>query len=233
MGSSAQKKRTRLAGWVARDSRNSGVGGSHNLDGRHAAQELGARMEPAGTRLRSSSWGPAEFGWVARGFGPGCPKFWCMCRAILILMDYSAKSCDWGFSAHHQAGNNSYDFQYTRNGNFFIYAIKRNRTSAILGCKLLMVVFNPPHHSSFSRHWFRRTSQSRILSVFCFFIGPTLRQRMCRHAERRHRCLWNGPHFSPWPNLARAFNSTMLSRHKLALISWTWVIMNYKQILSL
>ena len=31
-----------------------------------------------------------------------------------------------------------------RNDNFFAYAIKRNRTSAILGCKLLVAVFKRP-----------------------------------------------------------------------------------------
>ena len=38
----------------------------------------------------------------------------------------------------------SCDFQYTRNDSFFTFAIKRNRTSAILGCKLLVAVFTPP-----------------------------------------------------------------------------------------
>ena len=51
--------------------------GSHRLDGRHAAQELGARMEfgtvwmGGGPAARSRSWGPAEFGGVARGSGTG------------------------------------------------------------------------------------------------------------------------------------------------------------------
>ena len=90
----------RLAGWVARSfgrgprsldgwhaalegargfgvlACSSGAGGSHSLDGRHAAQELGARMEfgwVAGPW--QGSWGPAEFGWVARGFGAGRPRF--------------------------------------------------------------------------------------------------------------------------------------------------------------
>ena len=42
--------------------------GLRSLDGWHAALELGARgVWMGGTRLRS--WGPAEFGWVARGSG--------------------------------------------------------------------------------------------------------------------------------------------------------------------
>ena len=39
---------------------NVGAGGPRGLDGWHAALELG----------------PAEFGWVARGFGAGGPRFW-------------------------------------------------------------------------------------------------------------------------------------------------------------
>ena len=72
-------------GWLARSS---GAGGSHSLDGRHAAQELGARMEFGwvswGPTQSLDGWhaaqelgelGPAEFGWVARGFGAGRPRF--------------------------------------------------------------------------------------------------------------------------------------------------------------
>ena len=54
---------------------NVGAGGPRSLDGWHAALELGARgVWMGGTRLWS--WGPAEFGWVARGFGAGGPRFW-------------------------------------------------------------------------------------------------------------------------------------------------------------
>ena len=155
--------------------------------GWHAAQELGelgARgVWMGGTRLWSRA--PAVMHVPGTFNIDAFPQVGS--QHVLIL----AKSYDGGFSANLQAGNNGCDFQYTRNDNFFTCAIKRNRTSAILGCKPLVAVCNPPspHHPSFSRHWFRRTSQSRVLPVLCFFTGPTLRQRECRHAERGDRCL--------------------------------------------
>ena len=49
-------------GWVAGPRHAAGAGGPQSLEGWLAAQELG--------ELR-----PAEFGWVARGFGAGRPRF--------------------------------------------------------------------------------------------------------------------------------------------------------------
>ena len=71
LGSSPQKKKERS--WR----RGSGAEGPRSLDGWHEALELGAcGVWMGGTRLWS--WGPAEFGWVARGSGSGAggPRFW-------------------------------------------------------------------------------------------------------------------------------------------------------------
>ena len=58
-----------LDGWHAALDWGSGAGGTGSLDGWHAAQDDGARRWMGGTRLRS--WGPADFGWLARGSGAG------------------------------------------------------------------------------------------------------------------------------------------------------------------
>ena len=194
---SSEEKGTRLAGWVARGS---GAGGSRSLDGWHAALELGARgVWVLDGWHAAQELGARGFGWLARGSGAGGPQ-----------MDgwHAAQELD-GWHAHvaEELGARRGPRRWVARGSgtgamvvtFSIRAttvfshVPSNGTELVRfsGCKLLVAVFNPPpHHPSFSRHWFRRTSRSRVLSVLCFFTGPTLRQRECRHAERQMPVKW-------------------------------------------
>ena len=105
----------------------------------------------------------------------------------------------------------------------FTCAIKRNSTSAILGCKLLVAVFNPPpptHHPSFSRHWFRRTSQSRV------FVCALLLHRSNVEAPRVPACRERGQMPVKWPalqSLAQTRTGFQLddTAHALAMTSNT------------
>ena len=107
-------------GWVARGF---GAGDPRNLDGWHAALELGARGvwiggtalelgargfawlargSGAGGPRRLSSWGPAEFGWVARGlargvwmdaWGPACSEPNWFCKMRRKMNMMSHSNC--------------------------------------------------------------------------------------------------------------------------------------------